>query len=49
MFSDLKDWSEVFDVSWHLIIRIADKDMDNTLEPVTVMDGDPLSNIEDLS
>lgn len=48
IFSDLKEWSEVFDVSWYLIIRLASKDIDNALEPVTVTDGDPLSTIRDL-
>jgi len=45
---DLKEWSEVFDISWYLIIRLANTKLDQQLQPVEVGETDPLSTLKDL-
>ena len=48
VLDDLKEWSEVFDVSWYLIIRLTNKEVDQQLKPVALRESDPLSILKDL-
>lgn len=48
VLDDLKEWSEVFDVSWYLIIRMSSKEIDRELEPVHTGEAEPLSTLKDL-
>jgi serine/threonine protein kinase len=45
---DLKEWSEVFDVSWYLIIRLSSKEIDQELDRVHAGEPEPLSTLKDL-
>ncbi|KAL2068666.1 hypothetical protein VTL71DRAFT_15004 [Oculimacula yallundae] len=45
---DLKEWGEVFDVSWYLIIRLSSKEIDKELGPVAGGVKEPLSTLKDL-
>jgi len=45
---DLRDWSEVFDISWYLIIRLANQELDQQLQPIKVANSQPLTTLKDL-
>jgi serine/threonine protein kinase len=45
---DLKDWSEVFDMSWFLIIRQSDKAIDRELKPVQASGSTSLTSLKHL-
>jgi len=45
---DLKEWAEIFDVSWYLIIRQTSKEIDQELWPVATSEGEPLSTLKGL-
>ena len=45
---DLKEWAEVFDISWYLIIRQSSSKLDQELQPVSIAEDGPLSILKDL-
>lgn len=45
---DLKEWSEVFDISWYLIVRMSSSTLDQQLEPVATNEAEPVSALKDL-
>jgi Protein tyrosine and serine/threonine kinase len=45
---DLKEWSEVFDISWYLIIRLANMELDQQLQLIEVGENEALSTLKDL-
>jgi hypothetical protein len=48
VLTDLKDWREIFDISWFLIIRQSDKAIDHELKPVEASDDKSLSALKEL-
>jgi len=45
---DLKEWAEIFDVSWYLIIRQTSKEIDQELQPIATNEDEPLSTLKGL-
>lgn len=45
---DLHEWSEIFDVSWYLIIRMTDSTLNQQLDSVATKEDEPVSALKDL-
>ena len=48
VLNDLKDWSEVFDLSWYLILQLSNTELDQELRPISHGENSPLSKLRDL-
>ncbi|KAM3071168.1 hypothetical protein ACMFMG_008762 [Clarireedia jacksonii] len=46
ILKELKEWSEIFDISWYLIISLSGKEIDQQLQPVAVEEPEPLSTLK---